>query len=168
MNLPPLRMPVLLGLAELKDQVTADPDFLDSDKVTYDGDTLALLKKILAPTVITQTIEKEVIKRERGRPSKDMVLSQEDQQLVRDEFRKLLDELNKMGGDTATEALDVREKLAIIKTKSTLTENVLKMQERALNIKKQSEFMETVMGILEELVDEKGREQFLKRLEPFR
>lgn len=164
---PPLRLPVLNALVELKEQVTADPSFFDNNQLPYDGDTLGALKKILAPQVVTQVIEKTAPapKAERGRPTKDVVLSEEDQEKVRTTLQKLLQDVETMDAGVG---LETSERIQITKLKANLIEQLTKLQERQFNVKRTSEFMQTVVGILDDLVDEKGRESFLKRIEPYR
>lgn len=165
MQYPPLRLSILNPLAELKDKLLADPDFLDNTEIPYDGETLAVLKRIMAPQVVTTVVEKEVVKKDRGRPTKDIVLSDENQELVRTELAALLVDLNSMGSGAG---LETNERIQITKTKGSLLEQILKMQERSVNVKRMSEFMEVVVNILEDLVDEKGREVFLDRISPYR
>lgn len=166
---PPLRMQVLSALLELKDGVIADPEFLDSPDIPYDGEILTTLKKILAPTVRTVTIDKTPPKAEsagRGRPSKDVVLGEEDQAKIRDQLQKLMDQLDQMGD--GEKDMPTNEKLQVIRLKTNLTEQLLKQQERAFNVKRMSQFKEVIIGILDDLVSEKDREVFTKRLEPYR
>lgn len=165
---PPLRMQVLSALLELKDGVIADPEFLDSPDIPYDGEILTTLKKILAPTVRTVTIDNtpKAPAAGRGRPTKDVVLGEEDQAKIRDHLEKLIKELDDMGeGDVS---MPTNEKLQVIRLKTNLSEQLLKQQERAFNVKRMSQFKEVVVGILDDLVSEKDREVFLKRLEPYR
>lgn len=167
MNYPPLRLQVLTALAELKDRVLADPDLFEKDSdIPYDGETLTILKKLMAPQVVTKVVEKEVkVKGERGRPTKDIVLSAENQEMVSRELKALMEALNSMG---TGEGLETNERIQITKTKANIVEQVLKMQEREVNVKRMSDFMEVVVGILDDLIDERGRETFLKRIEPYR
>lgn len=166
-NFPPLRLQVLSGLMELKDRVLADPTFLDSPDIPYDGETLATLKKILAPQVVTKIVKSEgaAPKGERGRPSKEVKLSAEDQEKVRRELDKLLDNLNSMNEG---EGMETSERIQITRLKANLIEQLVKLQERAFNVKKSSQFMEITIGILDDLVSEKDRETFLRRIEPYR
>jgi len=166
-NFPPLRVAVLQALVELKDRVMADPDFLDGPDVPYDGEALTVLKKILQPQVVTKVVEKTVAapKNERGRPGKDVVLSEEDQQKVRDQLQKLIDDVNAM---EVSKTIDTKDQIAIARLKSNLIEQLLKLQERAFNVKRMSLFQEVVINILDDLVDEKGRETFLAKIEPYR
>lgn len=160
-------MQVLTGLLELKERVLADPDFFENaTDLPYDGQTLSSLKKILAPQIVTKTIEKEVAAKEsRGRPTKDITLSQEDQEKVRTELQKLLDNLNTMADGPG---LETSERIQITRLKTNLIEQLLKLQERAFNVKKMSQFQEVVVGILDDLMSESDREQFLKRIDPYR
>lgn len=161
---PPLRMAVLTALSAIKDDLPA----LDSPDCPYDGETIGLLKKLLAPEVKIETVEKEIFvegKAGRGRPSKDIRLSEEDQETLTKEIRKLIDDLNAMGSG---EGLATNERVQITKTKTNLVDQLLKMRERNVTAQKMEEFINTVIGIVEDLVPEEGRETFLKRLEPYR
>ncbi len=161
---PPLRLAVLTGLAQLKEDLPS----LDSPDCPYDPETIALLKKLLAPEVKEVTVEKEVFvdaKRGRGRPSKDIRLSEEDQEKLTTEIRELITALNEMGSG---EGLPTNERIQITKTKSNLVDQLLKMRERNVTAQKVEEFIEVVIGIVDELVPEADREIFLRRLEPYR
>lgn len=163
---PPLRLAVLSGLQSIKEHLEGDPDYLEDENCPYDPETKAILKELLATRIVEKIIEKEVeSKRGRGRPSKDVALSDEDQATVKEAIKELIDGLNEMG---TGEGLATNERIQITKTKTALVEQLLKMQERAFNVKRMSEFMETVIAILDGLIDEKGREQMMKMLEPFR
>lgn len=161
---PPLRLAVLTGLVGIKD----DLESLDAPDCPYDGETVALLKKLLAPTVKEVTVEKEVFveaKQGRGRPSKDIKLSEEDQQKLTQEIRSLMEALNTMG---TGEGLETRERIQITKTKASLLDQLLKMRERNTTAQRLEEFIEITIGIVDDLVPEKDREIFLRRLEPYR
>lgn len=168
-SLPPLRMTVLSALLELKDSVLADPNYFDSKEVldAYGGQTLDTLKKILAPQVVTVTVEKEASgdKAGRGRPTKEVTLSEEDQKKVEDHLRKLMTDLDSMG---TGEGLETSQRVAITRLQANVLEQVIKLQERHTNVKRMSQFMENIIGILDDIVDEKGREIFMKRIDGFR
>lgn len=159
---PPMRLAVLRGFKDLK----ADLSVLDAPDCPYDAETVGLLKDLLAPTVVEKVVERNVekIKNGRGRPSKDVQLSEEDQDYILKETKQLIEELKML----STKGLEPNEVNALAKTKTQLIDKLLTMAERAYNLKRMSEFQTTVMGILEDLVDEKGRETFLSRLEPYR
>ena len=161
---PPLRLAVLTGLASLKE----DLDSLDSLECPYDPETVVLLKKLMAPTIKTVTIEKEVQvegKVGRGRPSKDIRLSENDQQKLTDNIRELMEALEEMG---TGEGLETRERIAITKTKASLLDQLLKMRERNTTAAKMEEFVEVTIGIVDDLVSDADKEIFLRRLEPYR
>src|SRR6476469_7610586 len=125
-SFPPLRLAVLTGLSALKDDLPA----LDSPECPYDTETVALLKKLLAPEIKTVTVEKEVqveMKAGRGRPSKDIKLSEEDQETLTKEIRDLIKALSDMG---TGEGLETGERIQISKTKASLLDQLLKMRER--------------------------------------
>jgi len=164
---PPLRLAVLQGLKDIKDGLQSDPSFLENEECPYDEETVRMLKDLLA----TKIVEKEVIrevevekKAGRGRPRKDAALSEEDQDHVKNELKKLIDGLNAL----STAGQEASAVVQITRTKATLIEKLLQMQERIYNVKKMSEFQTVIISILDDLVDEKGREIFLKRLEPYR
>jgi predicted ArsR family transcriptional regulator len=163
-NFPPLRLAVLTGLIGLKSQL----DTLENPDCPYDDETKLALAELLAPKVIEKIVEKEVqveSKNGRGRPTKDIRLSAEDEQLVLDEIRATIKSLNDLD---ATDGMDVREKLALLKTKGDQLERMLKLAERHTTVQKMGEFQEQVIKILDDLVSEADREQFMKRLEPYR
>lgn len=163
-NFPPLRMAVLTGLIGLKTQL----DTLADEACPYDDETKQALLELLAPKVVEKIVEKEVqveSKASRGRPSKDVRLSEEDQQMVLDEIKKTITDLNAV---EITEGMDVREKIALFKTKGDQLERMLKMLERHTTVQRMGEFQEQVIRILDDLVSEADRENFMKRLEPFR
>lgn len=162
-NFPPLRMAVLTGLIGLKSQL----DTLADPACPYDEETKTALMELLAPKVIEKIVEKEVPQAGagRGRPTKDIRLSDEDQQLVLDEIRATIESLNTL---EATDGMDVREKLALLKTKGDQLERMLKLAERHTTVQKMGEFQEQVIRILDDLVSEADRENFMKRLEPYR
>lgn len=164
---PPLRLAVLTGLVDLKERLQSDPQFLESAECPYDNETKKVLRALLATQVVTKIEERIVEKRvnARGRPGKDIALSEEDQQKVKDEINSLVEALNVMG---TGEGLETNERIQITKTKASLLNQLLQMLERVNNVKRMSEFQTTVIGILDDLIDEKGRETFLKRLEPYR
>lgn len=162
---PPLRMAVLTGLVELKGTI----DTLNDPDCPYDDETKATLRQLLAPEIKEVIVEKEVQapaeKRGRGRPSKDIELSQEDKELVNKEIKSLIEALNAMG---TGEGLAMNERIQLTKTKAGLVDQMLKMRERNVTAQRMEEFKEQVIKILDELVSEKDRDIFLKRLEPFR
>lgn len=172
MNFPPLRIGLLQGLISLKQSVDSDATILDQSP--YDNETKGILAKLFAPKIVEKKVEVEVVrevKAGRGRPTKDVSLSAEDQEKVKDEIGKLMNQLNNLGtgeGDGGEGGLETNERIQIIKTKASLLQQLLQMQERVFNIKRMSNFQETVITILDDLVSEDDREVFLKRIEPYR
>jgi hypothetical protein len=73
-----------------------------------------------------------------------------------------LDEMSKKEG------LETSERIQIAKTRTSLLDQLLKMQERHYSVTKQQEFIETTIGILTDLVGEREREVMLSRLEQYR
>lgn len=159
---PPLRLAVLTGLKGIKE----DLGILDAPDCPYDKETVATLKELLAPTIETVTVEKEVqVGPGRGRPSKDPKLSDEDQEKLTKSITELIDALDNMG---TGEGLMTNERIQITKTKANLLDQLLKMRERNVAAARTEQFMETVITILDELVNEADREIFLRKLEPYR
>jgi hypothetical protein len=159
-------MAVLTGLIGLKNQL----ETLNEPACPYDEETKQALLDLLAPKVVEKVVEKEVVveaKAGRGRPSKDIRLSDEDQQLVLDEIKSTLKSLNELGTGE-NESLDTKERIAIAKTKGDQLERLLKMLERFTGAERVQKFMDDVIRILDDLVPEKDREIFQKRLEPYR
>lgn len=161
---PPLRLAALNALADLKTTMAANPEFLNHEDCPYDNETKDLLRNLLEARVVEVAVEKvvHVEKNPRGRPTKDVKLSEEDQQAILDGIKKTLDELDTL------DAEDTGQKIQIAKTRTSLMDQLLKMQERHYSLTKTQEFIETIVGILDDLVDEKVRESVLSRLEQFR
>jgi hypothetical protein len=164
-NFPPLRLAVLTALAGLKDNL----EIVDSPDCPYDPETKELLRKLLAPKVVEKMVEKEIMveaKNARGRPSKDVKLSEDDQQMVIDQIKSTLADLEAMG--TGEKGLPTNERIQIAKTKANLTSELLKQMERHTTVQRIEEFKETVIGILDDFMSEADRENIMKRLEPLR
>lgn len=164
---PALRLAALSALVELQKDLAADPKFLEHEECPYDNDTKEVLRALITPRTVEVTVEKVVTTGAapgRGRPSKDVKLSEEDQQTILDGIKKTLKELDELGIDGA----EINEKVQIAKTRTALLGELLKMQERHYSISKTQEFIETVIGILEDLCDEKTRETFMSRIEAYR
>lgn len=163
-NFPPIRLAVLRGLSDLKNNL----DALQQDDCPYDNETKLALVELLAPKIIEKVVEKEVLigAATRGRPSKDVKLSEEDQQMVIDEVKSQLESLNTMSDDD--KGLDTNSKIQIAKTKINLLDTLLKMMERHATVAKNEAFKEEVIRILDDLVTEADRETFLARINPLR
>jgi hypothetical protein len=163
---PTLRLAALHQLAEVKNQLAADADFLASEECPYDNETKELLSELLAQKVVEVAVEKVVQATPgRGRPSKEIKLSEEDQQAVIDGIKATMAELDEM---SKKEGLETSERIQIAKTRTSLLDQLLKMQERHYSVTKQQEFIETTIGILTDLVGEREREVMLSRLEQYR
>lgn len=163
---PQLRLVVLNALVGIKDAMEADPEFLNASP--YDNETKEILNKLLSVKIVETVVEREVPTRgvnTRGRPSKDVQLSDEDKGKIRDEITALIDALNTMG---TGEGLETNERLQVIKAKSRLVNDMLGMRERNTTAQKVESFMDTVISILNDLVDEKDRDAFLKRIDGYR
>lgn len=163
-SFPPLRLAVLSGLATIKEDLSA----LDQEDCPYDAETIALLKQLLTPEVKEITVEKEVFveaARGRGRPSKDVRLSEDDQKKLTDEIGVLIQELKDLGNGTG---LETSERIQITKTKAGLLDQLLKMRERNVTAARMEEFIEIVIAIVADLVADNDKEIFLKKLEPYR
>jgi predicted ArsR family transcriptional regulator len=166
-NYPPLRLAALNQLADLKQQMLVHSDYLQSPDCPYDNETKDLLHNLLDRETVEVIVEKQVgggEKAGRGRPSKDIRLTEEDQQLVLDGIKKTIVELDEM----ISKAEDTGERIQIAKTRTTLLDQLLKMQERHTAIAKMGQFVEDVVNILNDLGDEKDRETMLSRLEQYR
>lgn len=158
-NFPPLRLAVLTALVDIKDNLEK------LDESPYDEETRGLLRKLLAPTIVENVITKEVpVTGTRGRPSKDIQLSAEDQAKLLKDIKDTLVSLDSM----MQVNMPTSEKIQVAKTKTALLDQLLKMIERHTTAQKVESFKETVVGILEDLVEEKDREIFLRRMEDFR
>lgn len=172
-NYPPLRIGLLHALLQLKERFDADETILEGSP--YDPETVALLRDLFKAKVVEKRVEVEVqtkVKAGRGRPTKDVALSAEDQEKLRGTIQDLIKELEELGDGSGEgeggKNLPTGERIQIIKTKGGLLDQLLKQQERVFNIKRMSEFQEVVIAILDDLVSEEDREIFLKRLEPYR
>jgi hypothetical protein len=168
---PTLRLGLLQGMVQLKENVDANPDFLKSSDCPYDPETVGILTKIFASKIVEKTITRGADpendeKRGRGRPSKAQQLSGDDADELENTAKELLTQLKKLGDGEKT--LDTGARIQIIKTKATLIEQLLKMRERMMNVKRMATFQAVVIGILDDLVGEDGREAFLKRISPYR
>lgn len=158
-NFPPLRLAVLTALVDIKDNL----DKLDESP--YDDDIKETLRKLLAPTVVESVVTKEVpVTGVRGRPSKDIQLSSEDQAKL---LKDIKDTLTSLDGMLQVN-MPTNEKIQVAKTKTQLLDQLLKMVERHTTAQKVEAFKEEVIKVLEDLVEEKDREIFLRRMEPFR
>lgn len=169
MTFPILRFAALQNIAQLKAEYDRDPELFRSGTCPYDEETIAVLVKLFAPTIVTETIEKKVIVNENGGkrgPKEGAGLTGEDLDEVNAELVDMLKQLRQMGEGEAK--LDTGERLQIIKTKASLIEQLIKARERVLNVKHLANFQAVVISILDDLVDEDAREVFLKRLEPYR
>ena len=164
-NYPQLRIVVLQGLLALRDQVQADPEFLSAPECPYDEGTKDILTQLFSVRTVEKIVEKEVRVAERGRPSKDIKLDNEDQRKVLDEIKKTLEQLNNMTMDAT---LQTGERIQIAKTKSDLLDKLLKMMERHTTVARVEQFKEAVIGILNDLVNEKDRDLFLSKIDPLR
>lgn len=167
-NYPPLRLASLNALADLKNQMRANPEFLSDPDCPYDNETKELLGELLTRETVEVIVEKEIrveAAAGRGRPSKDIKLSAEDMDTVKQGILTTLGELDEMAG---AQGLETSEKIQIAKTRTALMDQLLKMQERHSSIQKMGQFVEDIIRILDDISDEAQREQMLKRLESYR
>lgn len=171
-NYPPLRLAALNQLASLQTQMEADPEFLEHEDCPYDGETKELLSKLLKPRTVEVPVEKVVSsgsggveKAGRGRPSKDIKLSDEDQQKILDNIKETIEGLNDLA---KKEGLETNEAIQIAKTRTSLVDQLLKMQERYFSVTRNQKFIEDVIGILNDVGSEEMREAVQSRLEQFR
>lgn len=167
-SFPPLRIGVLSSLADLKERMDEDPAFIETSP--YDNEARRVLSSLFEPKVVEKEVVREVVrevKAGRGRPTKDVALSEEDQEQVRRNIADLLAQLNDMGTGE-DEKLETNERIQIIKTKANLNEQLLKMQERVFNVKRMSDFQTIVLGVVEDLVPDADKHLFIERLEAYR
>lgn len=167
-NYPPLRLAALNQLASLQTQMEADPEFLENDDCPYDNETKELLAKLLKPRTVEVAVEKVVGgggKAGRGRPSKEIKLSDEDQQKIIDEIKATLKGLKELADK---ENLETNESIQIAKTRTSLVDQLLKLQERYYSVTRNQQFIEDVIGILNDFGDEELREYVQNRLEQYR
>lgn len=160
---PTLRVTVLQGLRELKDHFNSDPKVLQSGNCPYDAETIAILTQILTTRVEVRTVE--VAAPAAAEDVRGGLLDDEEKELVNKTISELLRDLNKLGEGESN--LDTATKVAIIKAKATLIDQLLKQHERVMNVKRIAEFQSIVMAILDDLVSDEGRQQFLKRIEMY-
>lgn len=164
---PTLRLGVLQNLHNLKEQFTADSGLFDREGCPYDQETKVVLREILQTTVVEveRVVERVVEVSGRGNGG----VTDEDIGVVEDELRLCLTELRSIKMEREGLAkVDDETLLKIVKAKSTLIEQIVKLRERVMNLRRQSEFEGVVVGILEELVSEDDRGEFLARLKPYR
>lgn len=163
---PPLRTGVLTALVDLKERIEENPDMMADSP--YDAETRRVLLDLFKPKEVIREVIKEVARPAgRGRPSKDVALSEEDMEKVRENIANLLTQLHNMGTGEG-EKLETNERIQIIKTKANLNEQLLKMQERVFNIKRMSDFQTIVLGIVEDLVPDDDKHIFLERIGAYR
>lgn len=158
-HFPPLRLAVLQALVDIK----ANLDRLDESE--YDEETKKVLRDLLAPREIEVPVERVVEVRGRGRPGKDVALSEEAKEKLDKTIIDLLTALENMG---TGEGLETNERVQITKTQASLVRDLLQMRERNTTAQRMEEFMENVINILNDLVSEEDRDEFLRRLESFR
>jgi hypothetical protein len=168
---PPLRLGLLQGLVQLKERVTADPAFLKGKDCPYDPETIGILEGLFVERVVEKIVMRgadpaNAEKRGRGRPTKDQQLTGDDAEELEQTTKELLSQLKQLGDGAKT--LETGEKIQIIKAKSALVEQLLKMRERMMNVKRMANFQAVVISVLDDLVEEDGRAEFLKRIEPYR
>lgn len=162
---PTLRVTVLQGLRDLKEQFENDPSVLKADNCPYDPETIAVLTRILAPKIVTKTVEVQVEAPSEVGKARSGLLTDDESNLVDQTIGELLKQLNELGEGEMN--LDTQTKIAIIKAKATLIDQMLKSHERVMNVKRIAEFQSIVIGILDDYVGEADRGAFLKRIEVY-
>jgi hypothetical protein len=158
---PPLRMAVLTALSDVKSNM----DALNDPSCPYDEETKRLLRDLLAVKEVEVVVEKEIVRQGRGRPTKEVELSDEDKARLTEGIQDLIGALDSMG---TGEGLETNQRIQITKTKAGLLRDLLQMRERNTAAARIEEFMETVMSILNDYISDEDRDLFLKRLEPYR
>lgn len=163
---PTLRLGLLHNLRDLKAQFAANSLLFEDSGCPYDIETVLVLRDIMQTTVETVEVERVVyVEKE----SKDGGVTDEDMGVVEDELRFALAEIRGLNKDLEGVAKkDDETVLKILKAKTTLIEQVVKLRERTMTLRRQTEFEATVIGILEQLVGEDDRAEFLARLKPYR
>lgn len=162
---PTLRVAVLQGLRDLKEQFEIDPKVLQADNCPYDPETVEILTRILAPKIVREVVEVVREAEPADESARSGLLTSEEVGLVDQTIGELLRQLNELGeGETN---LDTSTKIAIIKAKATLIDQMLKSHERVMNVKRIAEFQSIVISILDDFVDESARSAFMKRLEVY-
>lgn len=166
---PTLRLAVVQGMLDLKRQFDADPEYFRSKECPYDDETNEMLEQIFASRIVE--VEKFVEVKvpvevsEEEQAARREKLTEEEQELVNKTVGDMLKDLNKLGdGETG---LDTQTKVAIIKAKATLIDQMLKMHERVMNVKRIANFQTVVLSILDDLIPADDRHIFLTRMEPY-
>ena len=161
---PTLRIGVLQSMTELQAQFHHDPHLFEAKDCPYDSETISALKQIFKVREVEKVVEKEVIRT--VEPVKDENLTKEQQETVETTAFGLLDQLKELG--EGEKGLDTSTKIQIIKAKTTLIDQLVKIRERVMNVKRVSVFQTVVISILDDLMEEDRRQEFLKRIEPYR
>ncbi len=163
---PTIRLGALKPLITLKYAFGEDEKILEQSRCPYPPEVTDLLKQLFEKVVVEKIIEKTVaVKGKRG-PTGNKGLSADDQAEVEKELKETLAELRAMG--EGEKDLDTATKLAILKTKTSLIEQIIKGRERVMNLKRQAEFEGVVIALLDDLIAPDDRENFLERLSPYR
>lgn len=159
---PTLRVTVLQGLRDLKEMFENDPAVLKDGNCPYDPDTIAILTRILTPKIVRVEVPVET-----AAPAVKQVglLNGEDSETVEITIMSMLKELRELGEGEKT--LDTQTKVAIIKAKATLIDQVMKQHERIMNIKRIANFQAVVFSVLDDFVSEADRQAYIKRMEPY-
>jgi hypothetical protein len=163
---PTLRLGALKPLLALKAAFQEDEAVLNISECPYPPEITDILKLLFEKTVVERIIEKTVTVTGKRGPSGNKGLSAEDQAEVEKELKETLQDLRKMG--EGEKDLDTSTKLAILKTKTQLIEQIIKGRERVMNLKRQAEFEGVVIAILDDLVPANDRDNFLERISPYR
>lgn len=179
---PNLHLGAIASLLTLRQQSEMHGDYLDNEACPYDEDTKDQLRRLLAPTIVEKVVEvpvEKIVERivekrvevaakaaegggKRGPKPKSTGVSDDE---IGKEIGEIRQELKQLKVDGR--ALQVADKIQIIKTRAALVEKMLSMSERVQNVKRLSLFQSVVMGVLDDLMTDELRQEFMKRLEPF-
>lgn len=160
MDYPSLDINTLMTLATVKEQISANPDYLKNSP--YGADIRAAIITLLP--IDDQTVVSRTSGPRRGGKGKNEI-TEDQAAMIEQEAMNLLKELQDLKPG-AGKGLDHDTKIAIIKAKTALIEKIIGVQERFYNVRKVSGFMKTVLAILEKL-DPDQRSDFGKELEPY-
>lgn len=162
MSYPTLDLNAVMNLLPIREQLSADPEFLDKPDCPYGADIRAALKTLFPPDTEVKATAKSGRKGGKGKNE----ISEEQAAVIEAEATALLQELKDLK-PPAGKGFDHDTKISIIKAKTALIEKVVNIQERFFNIRKVSTFMKTVINILDKMVEPDKRNDFLKELEPY-
>lgn len=158
---PALDLNAVMGLLPIREQLNANPNWLDEAECPYGADVRTALKTLFPPATASAVTGKG----KTGGKGKTQI-SEEQAAVIEEEAISLLKELKELKAP-AGKGLDHDTKISIIKAKTSLIEKVVLIQERFYNVHRVSNFQKTVVGILDRLIEPDRRNDMLKELEPY-